>query len=58
MKNAVEKISSGEFPFDIEGINGGLQGFFIAELAQSRLAELTRVKEAQKELTKAMRCVK
>lgn len=42
MKNAVETISTGKFPFDVEGINGGMQGFFISELAQSRRAELLR----------------
>ncbi len=42
MKNAVEAISTGNFPFDVEGINGGMQGFFISELAQSRRAELLR----------------
>ena len=42
MRDALETINTQKFPFDVEGINGGLQGFFIAELAQGRLAELTR----------------
>ncbi|MBO6100583.1 MAG: hypothetical protein J6P07_04540, partial [Spirochaetaceae bacterium] len=42
MHNAIETINSKEFPFDVEGINGGLQGFFIGELARNRLEELSR----------------
>lgn len=42
MKNAIQKISAENFPYEVEGINGGMQGFFIAELAENRLTELIR----------------
>ena len=40
MKNAMQTVSENVFPVEIEGINGGMQGFFIAELSEQRRSEL------------------